>query len=140
MKLSFVSKTIHPSSGIYAFLLVILFVAVGVGLFPLQASAAFSYAKTIDLIGGSGAGTNYVLPLVIKSDMDDAISDIGLDGNASVFPHDISFFDNDGITALDHWVEDLTADQITVWVEVKDDLGSAQSIILKYGDSGATTL
>gem|GEM_PF-6048849 len=114
--------------------------AVGVGLFPLQASAAFSYAKTIDLTGSSGAGTNYVLPLVIKSGTDDAISDIGLDRNASVFPHDIAFFDNDGTTALDHWIEDSAADPITIWVEVKDDLGSAQSIVIKYGDSGVTTL
>lgn len=94
------------------------------------------YAKEIFLDGQSGAGTLYQVDLIIGAS---AGGDFHCEGHCANFPQDIAVTDNDGTTLLDFWIEDITADPLTMWVEVADDLGSNQSIRVYYGKSGAST-
>lgn len=98
--------------------------------------SGWSHAKEIFLTGQTGAGTLYQVDLDIG---DSAGGDFHLDGNCTNFPQDIEITDNDGTTLLDFSIEDITADPLTLWVEVADDLGSNQSIWVYYGKSGAST-
>jgi hypothetical protein len=98
--------------------------------------AGWPYWKDISIAGQAGAGTDYQVELEIG---DSAGGDFHLEGHCTNFPQDIRITDDDGTTLLDHWVEDLTADPIVVHVEVKDDLGSNQTIRVYYGKSGETT-
>ena len=90
----------------------------------------------MNITGQSGAGTGYQIKLEIG---DSAGGDFHLEGHCQNFPHDIRFTDDDGVTELSYWIEDTTADPITVWVKVADDLGSDQSIYCYYGKSGDNT-
>jgi len=65
--------------------------------------------------------------------------DFHLENHCTSFPNDIRVTDNDQTTLLDYWVEDLTVDPITMWVEVADDLGSNVDICVYYGKSGASS-
>ena len=96
----------------------------------------WSYAKEISLTGQAGSGTYYQVELSIG---DSAGGDFHLEGNCSNFPQDIAVTDNDGVTELDYWIEDLTSDPIVMHIKVDDDLGSNQTIWVYYGKSGATT-
>ena len=98
--------------------------------------AGWPYWKVISITGQAGAGTDYQIKLEIG---DSAGGDFHLEGHCTNFPQDIRITDDDGITLLDHWVEDLTADPIVVHVEVKDDLGSNRDVRVYYGKSGETT-
>ena len=98
--------------------------------------AGWPYWKVASITGQSGASIDYQVELDIG---DSAGGDFHLEGHCTNFPQDIRITDNDGTTLLDHWVEDLTADPIVVHVEVKDDLGSNQTIRVYYGKNGETT-
>ena len=98
--------------------------------------ADWPYYKIITITGQAGSGTDYQVELEIG---DSAGGDFHLEGHCTNFPQDIRITDDDGTTLLDHFVEDLTADPIVVQVEVKDDLGSNQTIRVYYGKSGETT-
>jgi hypothetical protein len=53
---------------------------------------------------------------------------------------DIRFTDDDGTTLLDYWNESQTnGDNAVFWVEVADNLNSAQTIYIYYGNSAATS-
>ena len=94
------------------------------------------FRKQVNITGQSGAGVLYQVKLSIG---DSTGGDLHLEGHCVSFPQDIRFTDNDGQTLLDYWIEDLTADPITVWVEVADDLGSNQSIYCYYGKSSESS-
>ena len=96
----------------------------------------WTYRKQVNITGQTGADTLYQIELSIGAS---AGGDFHLHNHCVNFPQDIRFTDNDGGTLLDYWVEDLTADPITVWVEVADDLGSNQSIYCYYGKSGESS-
>lgn len=98
--------------------------------------SGWSHRKKVTITGQSGAGTGYQVKLSIG---DSAGGDFHLEGNCTNFPQDITVTDNDGITLLDYWVEDLTTDPITVWVEVADDLGSNVDVYIYYGKSGESS-
>ena len=98
--------------------------------------AGWPYWKVVSITGQSGAGTDYQVELEIG---DSAGGDFHLEGHCTNFPQDIRITDDDGTTLLDHWVEDITADPIVMHVEVKDDLGSNQTIRVYYGKSGETS-
>ena len=96
----------------------------------------WSYRKTVTITGQSGAGTNYQVDFSIG---DAAGGDFNLKSHCTSFPNDIQVTDNNQTTPLDYWVEDLTVDPITIWVEVADDLGSNVDICVYYGKSGESS-
>ena len=99
--------------------------------------AGWPYWKVISITGQSGAGADYQIKLEIG---DSAGGDFNLEGHCTNFPQDIRITDNDGTTLLDHWVEDITANPIVVYVEVKDDLGSNRDVRVYYGKSGESSV
>lgn len=96
----------------------------------------WSHRKAVTITGQSGAGTDYQVKLSIGAS---AGGNFHLEGNCTNFPQDIVVTDNDGTTLLDHWVEDLTTDPITLWVEVADDLGSNVDVYIYYDKSGESS-
>lgn len=99
--------------------------------------AGWVYRKKISITGKTGAGMDYQVLLSIGAL---AGGDFHLEGHCTNFPQDITITTDDGETKLDHWVEDLTADPITVWVEVADSLEDNVDIYVYYGKSCETTL
>ena len=98
--------------------------------------SGWTYRKKITITGQSGAGTLYQVDLSIGHASG---GDFHLENHCTSFPNDIQVTDNDGITPLDYWVEDLTVDPITMWIEVADDLGSNVDIYVYYGKSGESS-
>jgi hypothetical protein len=96
----------------------------------------WSYRKTVTITGQSGAGTDYQVDLSIG---DASGGDFHVESHCTSFPNDIQVTDNDQTTPLDYWVEDLTVDPITMWVEVADDLGSNVDVCVYYGKSGESS-
>lgn len=56
--------------------------------------------------------------------------DFHLSGHCTDFPNDIRFTDNDGETELDYFIENDSADPITAWVEVADDLNGVGTVTI----------
>ena len=98
--------------------------------------AGWQHRKTVTITGQAGAGTDYQIDLSIG---DAAGGDFHLESHCTSFPNDIQVTDNDQTTPLDYWVEDLTLDPITMWIEVADDLGTNKDICVYYDKSGAST-
>lgn len=96
----------------------------------------WSHRKTVTITGQSGAGTNYQVNLSIG---DASGGDFHLENHCTSFPNDITVTDNDQTTLLDHWVEDLTVDPISMWVEVADDLGSNVDVCIYYDKTGESS-
>ena len=96
----------------------------------------YGHRKSVTITGQTGAGTLYQVDLSIA---ETAGGDFTLDSHALAFPNDIRFTDNDETTELDYWIEDLTVDPITAWVEVADSLESNVDIYCYYGKTGDTT-
>ena len=101
--------------------------------------SGYTYRKKITLShsNSTGAGTDYQVSLSIG---DSTGGDFHLEGHCSSFPTDIRFTDNDGTAPLKYWIEDTSADPITVWVKVTDSLESSNvDIYVYYGKSGDTS-
>ena len=102
--------------------------------------AGYSYRKIIPLTGETGAGTDY--QRLIKVGAADAATgdNLHVEGNATDFPNDIKFTDNDGSTKLSYYIErTVGAGDSAVahcWVKVTDDLDSNQNIYIYYGKPG----
>ena len=96
----------------------------------------YGHRKSVTITGQTGAGTLYQVDLSIA---ETAGGDFTLDSHALSFPNDIRFTGNDETTELDYWIEDLTVDPITAWVEVADSLESNVDIYCYYGKSGDST-
>lgn len=83
---------------------------------------AFEKRREIDITGASGAGTGYQVLVNVTYDSDMQV-DFG----------DIRFTDDDGITELDYWMQEKQNSTYAVfWVEVQDNLDTAQSIYMYY--------
>lgn len=81
----------------------------------------------------AGAGIDYQMKVIVHSGAGvDAGNAVYLNGGCTNFPNDITFTGADGTTLLDHWCEDLTADPAIFWVEVADDLDTANRTIYIY--------
>lgn len=96
----------------------------------------WNYRKPITLKGETGAGKNYQVKLSIGACSG---GDLHLQAHSEAFPADIRFTGRDGITKLGYFIEDETADLITVWVNVADSLEKNVDIYVYYGKAGATT-
>lgn len=100
----------------------------------------YSHRQKHDISGSVGAGMDYPIFINISSGSGTSSGDTCfLDNDCQNFPYDIAFTDNDGDTELDYFIENLSSDPIRVWIEVADDLDSAQSIYIYYGKAGITT-
>jgi len=98
--------------------------------------AGWSYRKTVTITGQSGAGTDYQVDFSIG---DASGGDFHVENHCTSFPNDIQVTDNDQTTPIDYWIEDLTVDPISMWVEVADDLGSNVDVCIYYGKSGESS-
>ncbi len=103
--------------------------------------SGFNYRKSHVINSAAGADTNYQVKIVVHSGSGtDSGEDVYLNGHAQNWPDDLRFTDNDGATELDYWLESYDASTATFWVEVRDDLSTAdRTIYMYYGNSGATT-
>jgi hypothetical protein len=99
----------------------------------------WQYRKGHTIDGALGAGTNYQVRITVQYEA-------GVDANSDVFCHnfcqndfeDIRFTDDDGSTLLDYWLEEYTPyDNAIFWVEVSDNLDTAQSIYIYFGNPRA---
>jgi hypothetical protein len=95
----------------------------------------YTYRKQIILTGYTGAGTNFQVKLSIGNSSG---GNFNLVGHCTSFPNDIIFTDSGGNTQLSYWIEDMTANPITAWVKVTDDLGSNRNIYIYYGKSAVS--
>ena len=98
--------------------------------------AGWSNRKTVTITGQAGAGTNYQVKLSIG---DASGGDFHLENHCTSFPNDIQVTDNDQTTPLDYWIEDLTIDPISMWVEVADSLDSNADVCVYYRKSGESS-
>ncbi|MFA5953201.1 MAG: DUF2341 domain-containing protein [Candidatus Pacearchaeota archaeon] len=116
----------------FLFLLVVTFFII---LFEISSTSAwltgYDYRKQINLTGGTNAGNDYQIKLTIGNTSG---GDFNLGGNATNFPNDIRFTDDDGETLLPYWIENTTSPAI-FWVKVNDSLNSNQIIYIYYGNS-----
>lgn len=109
---------------------------------PVHGLSGWGYQRQYDIIGASGAGTNYPIYFNIYrgSGTNDNNNLYLNNDNASTFPNDINFTDNDESTPLDFLVEDYNSSWAGVWVEVQDDVSSGTvTIYAYYGKSGVTS-
>ena len=102
--------------------------------------SGYSYRKSHDLTGETGAGTNYQVRIVVHYGTGtDSGEDVYLGSKSETDFSDIRFTDNDETTELDYWIQEKTdSDKAVVWVEVADDLGSNTTIYIYYGNSGVS--
>lgn len=98
--------------------------------------AGWSHRKTVTITGQAGAGTDYQVNLSIG---DASGGDFHLENHCTSFPNDITVTDNDQTSLLNHWVEDLTVDPISMWVEVADSLDSNADVCVYYTKSGESS-
>jgi hypothetical protein len=102
----------------------------------------WSYRKSHVINYAAGAGTLYQVKVIAHYGAGtDSGGDVYLNSHSRTDFGDIRFTDNDGITLLDYWMESkVDSDNAVFWVEVADDLSTAnQSIFIYYGNASATT-
>jgi len=110
--------------------------------------SGYNYRKQIPITGSSGSGTSYQVSVLVHSGIGtDSNGVIFLNGNSEDFPsilntsYDISFTDNDGITELDSWIEEIYSYGVNTndivakfWIEITDSLESGTvNFYIYYG-------
>jgi hypothetical protein len=102
----------------------------------------WKYRKSHVINSASGAGTNYQVRIVAHCGSGtDSGQDVYLYNHCRLDFGDVRFTRNDGTTLLDYWIElKFDGDYAVFWVEIADDLSSANATIyIYYGKSDATT-
>lgn len=105
-----------------------------------QAAASINYQVKIQITDANNPVFPYFSPATHNG-----ILYLGASDKVQTDYSDILFFDNDGLTKLDYWLEKVESDtpsinhfMATVWVEVKDDLSSSDvTIYFMCGDEDA---
>jgi hypothetical protein len=93
----------------------------------------WDYRKSHVINAASGAGTNYQVKIRVHRDSGtDYGENVYLNGKCKSDFGDIRFTTSDGSTLLDYWMESLTESEAVFWVEVADDLSSADRTIYVY--------
>ena len=103
--------------------------------------SGWSYRKYHNITNATGAGTNYQIKIVVANGTGSDSGDIVYINNETRSDFgDIRFTDDDGTTVLDYWMEEVnSAENATFWIEVADDLSTAnQTIYIYYGNSSGT--
>jgi hypothetical protein len=100
---------------------------------------SFRRAHTMD--GLAGAGTDYQIRITTHYGLGtDSGGDVYCDYNCQPDFDDVRFTDDDGVTLLDYWIEDMVqSDYASIWVEVADNLDSSVRIYVYYGNAAATS-
>ena len=104
--------------------------------------SGWSYRKSHVINAASGAGTNYQVKITAHYGAGtDSGADVYLSNHSRTDFGDIRFTGSDGATLLDYWMESETdSDNAVFWVEVSEDLSSAnRTVYVYYGKSDATT-
>ncbi|UCG36303.1 MAG: DUF2341 domain-containing protein [Candidatus Bathyarchaeota archaeon] len=102
----------------------------------------WNYRQSHVIENTTGAGTDYQVYFnVYRGEGTSGGNSVYLNNhNASAFPNDLVFTDDDGVTPLDYWIENWDSNWAGVWVEVSDDLsGDDATIYAYYGKSDTTT-
>lgn len=100
----------------------------------------YSSRKSITISNPTGsAQTNYQIQVLLHQGVGtDSGSDVYLDGNVQTDFDDIRFTLDDGTSVLDYWVESISGNVATVWVEVSSLQASGNTkVYIYYGNSGA---
>jgi hypothetical protein len=104
-------------------------------------AVGWSYRRSHVVNNATGAGTNYqVQIIVVNGSVADSGNVVYINSKTRADFGDVRFTDDDGVTLLDCWMETLnTGINATFWVEVADDLSSAnRTIYVYYGKADAT--
>ncbi|TXT55664.1 MAG: hypothetical protein BAJATHORv1_30044 [Candidatus Thorarchaeota archaeon] len=98
--------------------------------------------KSVTIKGSMGAGNNYQVRFTIHfGSGSDICWDIYLDSQCNSDFSDIRFTDDDGVTLLNYWMEEMTiGNNAIVWVEIADNLDVDQTIYLYYGNTAAESI
>ena len=111
--------------------------------FAVVKGALELYRKDIPLKAGVGAGTDYQVKIRVGQSFSSSNYDVHLGGKCKTDFSDIRFTASDGETKLGYWIESVSGttpkQTAVVWVKVKADLNSAQSIYIYYGDTEAAS-
>ena len=98
----------------------------------------WSYRKPITLSRATGAVTNYQMKLLVSKSASATGEDIDCNDHCLDNFDDIRFTTDNGITLLDYWIESVSNDVATIWIEF-DSIGtSATTFYMYYGNSGAS--
>jgi hypothetical protein len=104
--------------------------------------SGWAYRKSHIINSATGAGTNYQVKVkVYYGSGTDSGEDVYLDSKCRTDFGDVRFTDDDQTTLLDYWMQEKVDSNYAIfWVEVADDLGTAdRTIYIYYGKSDATT-
>ncbi|MFX0069071.1 MAG: DUF2341 domain-containing protein [Candidatus Hodarchaeota archaeon] len=102
----------------------------------------WTYRKSHLIYSAPDAGTNYQVKIIVHyGSGTDVSQNVYCNGLCKTDFGDIRFTDNDGITALDYWMEEKTDSvSATFWVKIADDLSLISvNIYIYYGNSGSTS-
>ncbi|MHA1965373.1 MAG: DUF2341 domain-containing protein [Candidatus Thorarchaeota archaeon] len=96
----------------------------------------WNYRKAHHLEGTPGCGENYQIRIIVDYGTDsDFANTIYTDSKCHINFTDIRFTDNDGVSLLDYWIEDITTGvEATFWIEVQDNLDFNTTIYVYYGN------
>jgi hypothetical protein len=123
----------------------------GIGTLSIGQEAAYAspgwlsgwaYRKSHIINSATGAGTNYQVKVkVYYGSGTDSGENVYLGSKCKTDFGDVRFTDDDQTTLLDYWMQEKVDSNYAIfWVEVADDLGTAnRTIYIYYGKSDATT-
>jgi hypothetical protein len=101
----------------------------------------WSYRKSHVINPAAGAGANYPVRITVHyGSGTDSGEHVYLNEHCKGSFNDVRFFDDDGVTPLDYWMESrVYGDRAVFWVKVNDDLSSnPQMIYVYYGNPSAS--
>ncbi len=101
----------------------------------------WQYRKSHTITGSVGAGTDYQIRITVhRTTGTDSGDDVYVETKCRTDFSDIRFTDDAGVTLLDYWLESSDSITATFWVEVTDNLDSAQIIFVYYGNDSAISI
>jgi hypothetical protein len=98
--------------------------------------------KTCIVSGSAGAGTGYQIRVHIHYGSGvDSGEDVYCSGQCQSDFSDIRFVSSDNQTVLNYWVQSVTVgDNAVFWVKINDNLDTAKTVYLNYGNMGVGSL
>lgn len=103
--------------------------------------SGWSFRKSHTIEGSAGAGTDYQTRMTAHyGSGNDSGVDVYLGYKSQADFDDIRFTDNDGVTLLHYWVEEVAAtDHAVFWVRIDDNLNSTVAIYVYYGNDACSS-
>jgi hypothetical protein len=103
--------------------------------------SGWSYRKAHQIAAGSGAGQGYQMRFgVYYGSGPDAGEDVFCNSLCKSDFSDIRFTDDDKTTKLSYWMEEMVPSNYAIfWVKINDDLDTAQTIYVYYGNPSASS-